>query len=124
MAAVAEVWHVARLSRRSPRRDPASADLYLRAKLFATGATGATGASDGALRFDCPMVTADHREAAPWGDLVAVRFRGEHPALRAHLLALPWADHAALDTGRRSRTLGVRRVQLAIGQWLRVREAA
>ncbi|MCY4284680.1 MAG: hypothetical protein OXC65_04970, partial [Thiotrichales bacterium] len=47
VAAVAEVWHVARLSRRSPRRDPASADLYLRAKLFATGA------SDGALRFDC-----------------------------------------------------------------------
>ena len=117
--AVAEVWHVARVSRRSPRRDPARADLYLRAKVFASG-----GSDRDELRFDYPMVTADYGKAEPWGDLVAVRFRGEHPELRAYLLALPWADRAASDTGRRSRTLGVRRVQLAIGEWLRTRAAA
>ena len=116
--AVAEVWHVARVSRRSPRRDPTAADLYLRAKVFALGS------DDGALTFDYPMVTADYATAEQWGDLVAIRFRGEHPELRAHLLALPWADCAAPDTGRRSRILGVRRVQGAIGEWLRAREAA
>lgn len=118
VAAVADVRHVARVSRRSPRRDPRRAHLYLRAKVFASGA------DDGALAFDYPMATESYTTAEPWGDLVAVRFKGEHPELRAHLLALPWADHAAPDTGRRSRTLGVRRVQLAIGAWLRSREAA
>ena len=128
VAAVADVWHVARVSRRSPRRDPRRADLYICAKVFASGA------DDGALAFDYPMITADYDEAEPWGDLVAMRFRGEsvvsddgrsrQSELLAHLLALPWADRAAPDTGRRSRTLGVRRVQGAIGEWLRSREAA
>ena len=92
---VVEVWHVARVSRRSPRRDPTTADLYLRGKVFASGSEGDD------LTFDYPMVTADYAEAEPWGDLVAVRFQGEQNALRAHLLALPWSDRAAPDTGRR-----------------------
>lgn len=116
--AAAEVWHVARVSRRSPRRDPTTADLYLRAKVFASGSEA------GELRFDYPMVTSDYREAEPWGDLVAVRIRGEHPGLARFLLAVPWADRAAPDTGRRSRTLGVRRVKAAIGEWLRERQEA
>ena len=114
----AEAWHVARVGRRSPRRDPTTADLYFRAEVFASGSEA------GELRFDYPMVTASYAEAEPWGDLVAMRFRGDHPALRAHLLALPWAERAASDTGRRSRTLGVRRVKAAIGEWLRARQEA
>ena len=55
VAAVADVWHVARVSRRDPRR----ADLYIRAKVFASGA------DDGALAFDYPMITADYDEAEP-----------------------------------------------------------